>query len=80
MQLMIPLTAVKLVLLTAVLWSTVSILAVIALCSIGYYRSFDVILRPTWPLIVVLAVTGCASIGSATYWICERGTFYGPVK
>ena len=47
MQIMIPLTTIKLILLTAVLWSAVSIVTVIALCSIGEMGSFNVVPRPT---------------------------------
>ena len=47
MQLTIPLTTIKLILLTALLWSAVSVFTAVALCSIGYVGE---LLRPSPPL------------------------------
>ena len=80
MQIMIPLTTIKLILLTAVLWSAVSIVTVIALCSIGEMGSFNVVLRPTWLLIALLLVLWVCSFKVISYGMFDRGTFYTPLK
>jgi hypothetical protein len=80
MRLTIPVTTIKLILLTAVLWSTVSIFAVVALCSIGYVRSFYVIVRPTWVLLTTLAILWFCSLKVVSYGMFRTSTFYTPLK
>jgi hypothetical protein len=67
MHLTIPATAIKLILLTALLWSSLSIIAVVALCSISDMANFYLDARPTWMLYAVLSVLWLFSLKIAAY-------------
>lgn len=80
MHLTIPVDTIKLILLTAFLWSVASIFSVVALCSIGYISDFYVIVRPTWTFLIVLAAIWCCSPAVGSYRMFGRATFYTPLK
>jgi hypothetical protein len=80
MQVTIPLTTIKLILLTAALWSAVSVFTVTALCSIGYVGNFCAIVRPTWMLLSVLLILWLCSLAVISYALFHSSTFYTPLK
>jgi len=79
MQLTIPVTTIRLILLTGVLWSAVSVFTVVALCSIGYVGSFYAVVRPTWALLTLLSVLWFCSL-EVSYGMFHTSTFYTPLK
>ena len=74
----LPLDAIKLVLISAGVWAVVSIFSVILLSSLGFERQF-VRLRPAWPFLALVALVWIGSLRIA-YSLVWRGTFYGAIK
>jgi len=57
----------------------VSIIVVVALCSISDMGNFYLVARPTWMLYAVLLVLWLFSFKVVTYGIFSRTTFYTPL-
>jgi hypothetical protein len=80
MHLTIPGTPIKLIMLTAVVWSTLSVIAVVALCSISDIANFYLVARPKWMLYAMLLVLWFFSLKAVSYGMFGRTTFYAAFK
>lgn len=78
MHVTIPATAIKIILLTALLWSMMSIIVVVVLCSVFDMANFYLDARPTWMLCAVLLLLWISSLKIVMYGFSTRGRFYAP--